>query len=102
MTEMSHGQEGGAEGLSRFRTGEAWSAIEREFWATGEAAGAQSRLTAAIEELLAGAYSRLVEPALPHAGAMIALGELGRGETFPFSAVEVAIVTASRGFVARL
>jgi [protein-PII] uridylyltransferase len=67
--------------------------MEREFQASGEAAGAQSRLTAAIEELLAGAYGQLVEPALPHAGAMIALGELGRGETFPFSAVEVAIVT---------
>jgi [protein-PII] uridylyltransferase len=91
---MNQGREEAGD-LSRFRTGEAWGAIEREFQATGEAAGAQSRLTAAIEELLVGAFSQLVEPALPHAGAMIALGELGRGEMFPFSAVEVAIVTGS-------
>jgi [protein-PII] uridylyltransferase len=95
MIEMSHSEEGFAGDLSRFRTGEAWGVIEREFRATGEAAGAQSRLAAAIEELLCGAYSQLVEPALPHAGAMIALGELGRGEVFPFSALEVAIVTGS-------
>ncbi|MGA3095158.1 MAG: hypothetical protein ABSF25_01785 [Bryobacteraceae bacterium] len=92
---MSHREEGAAGGLSRFRTGEAWGAIEREFQATGRAADAQGRLTEAIAELLDGAYSQLVEPALPHSGAMIALGELGRGEAFPFSAVEVAIVTGS-------
>jgi [protein-PII] uridylyltransferase len=95
MTETSHRQEDPEEGLRRFRTGEAWAAVEREFQATGEAAGAQKRLAAAIEALLAGAYAQLVEPALPHAGALVALGEFGRGETFPFSAVELAIVTGS-------
>ncbi len=95
MIEMSDREEGPAGDLSRFRTGEAWGAIEHEFRAAGQAAGAQSRLAAAIEELLDGAYSQLVEPALPHAGAMIALGDLGRGEAFPFSAVEVAIITGS-------
>jgi [protein-PII] uridylyltransferase len=92
MTEMSHEREGVAGDPARLRTAEARGAIERERRAAGEDAGARSRLTAAIEELLGGAYSELVEPALPHAGALIALGELGRGETFPFSTVEVAIV----------
>jgi [protein-PII] uridylyltransferase len=77
----------------RFPAAEARGALERERRAAAHAAGAQERLTAAIDELLRAAYGHLVEPALPHAAAMIALGELGRGETFPFSAVEVAIVT---------
>ena len=77
------------------QSSEAWRAIEEEFLATGEASRVQSALTAARDGLAADAYRAAIEPVYPQSVAMLAGGAYGRGETFPYSELEVVLVVES-------
>jgi len=77
------------------QSSEAWRAIEEEFLATGEASRVQSALTAARDGLAVDAYRAAIEPVCPQSVAMLAGGAYGRGETFPYSELEVVLVVES-------
>jgi [protein-PII] uridylyltransferase len=81
--------------LNPLASGDPWRRIEREFASTGDASLVQRGLTQAIDELVAKAYQAAVEPVLPGGAAMLALGEYGRAQLFPYSDINVLIVLES-------
>ncbi|HXR36401.1 MAG TPA: hypothetical protein VN754_10655, partial [Candidatus Binataceae bacterium] len=78
--------------LNALASGDPWRRIEREFASTGDAATVQRGLTEAIDALVAKAYQAAVEPVLPQGAALLAWGEYGRAQLFPYSDVNVLIV----------
>ena len=74
------------------RSSDAWRSIEEEFLATGEAPRVQKALTAARDGLAVEAYRAAIERVYPQSVAMLAGGAYGRGETFPYSELEIVLV----------
>jgi [protein-PII] uridylyltransferase len=81
--------------LTALASGDPWRRIEREFASTGDATTVHRGLTLAIDDLVAKAYQAAIEPVLPQGAAMLALGEYGRAQLFPYSDVNVLIVLES-------
>jgi [protein-PII] uridylyltransferase len=72
-----------------------WRALEEEFLATGQAAPVQIALTKARDEMAAEAYRAVIEPVFPQSVAVLAVGAYGRGRTFPYSEMEIALMLES-------
>ncbi len=73
----------------------AWRAIEEEFLATGQASRVQNALTLARDALAVEAYRAAIEPVFPQSAAMLAAGAYGRGETFPYSELDIVLLVES-------
>ncbi len=72
-----------------------WRQIEEEFLGTGNASAVQSALTAARDKLAIDAYRGAIESRLPQSVAMIAAGAYGRGDTFPYSELDILLLPES-------
>ncbi len=91
-------QAGGQRPLSitdKLRSGKDSGKIAGEFERTGSAHEVHGGLSAAAESLVAGFFRETIEPALPQAAAVLAVGEFGRRELYPYSSVEVAVIFES-------
>lgn len=75
-------------------TGE-WRAIEEEFMAGGQASTAQHALTLTVDKLVVEAYRAVIEPLFPASLAMLAGGDYGLGQTFPYSELDIVLVLES-------
>jgi [protein-PII] uridylyltransferase len=73
----------------------AWHAIQGEFQATGDASRVQKALTLAKDELAVEAYQAAIEPVFPQSAAILAGGAYGRGETFPYSELDIVLLLES-------
>ncbi len=69
-----------------------WRKIEQEFLSTGDARRAQAALGEAVDSMVVAAYRASIEPVLPHGVVLIGAGACGRGELFPYSAVELLVL----------
>jgi [protein-PII] uridylyltransferase len=78
--------------LEKLQPSATWRDIEAEFFKSGNAAGVEDRLTAAIDAITIAAYRSSIEPVLPHGATMLAAGGYGRGESFPYSAVDIVVL----------
>jgi [protein-PII] uridylyltransferase len=74
------------------RSSAAWSRIEREFLAAGDAAAAQAGITQLTDVAVADAYGATIGSLFPHASAALAVGEYGRAELAPGSGAEILIL----------
>ncbi len=72
-----------------------WRAIQEEFLATGKASRTQNALTLARDELVVEAYRAAIEPGFPQSVAMLAGGSYGRGQTFPYSDLDIVLLFES-------
>ena len=70
-----------------------WRAIEEELLATRAAAPAQKALTLARDESVVEAYRTAVEPVFPQSVAMLAGGAYGKGQTFPYSELDIVLLS---------
>lgn len=84
-----------ASGAGSLQSAAAWRAIEEEFRASGDASRVERALTSARDALAADAYRAAIELSLPQEGAMLATGAYGRGDTFPYSELDVLLVLES-------
>jgi len=84
-----------ARGPKNLQSTGAWRAIEEEFLATGEASRVQNALTLARDELAVEAYRAAIAPVFPQSVAMLAGGAYGRGETFPYSELDIVLLPES-------
>jgi UTP:GlnB (protein PII) uridylyltransferase len=72
-----------------------WRALQEEFLATGEAAAIEKALTMARDESVVEAYRAAMEPAFPQGVAILAGGAYGRGQTFPYSELDIVLLLDS-------
>jgi [protein-PII] uridylyltransferase len=72
-----------------------WRALQEEFLATGEAAVIEKALTMARDESVVEAYRAAMEPAFPQGVAILAGGAYGRGQTFPYSELDIVLLLDS-------
>lgn len=70
-------------------------ALKEEFLATGDASRVRNALTLARDELAAEAYRAAIGPGFPQSAAMLAAGAYGRGDTFPYSEMEIVLLVES-------
>lgn len=82
-------------GAGSLQSAAAWRAIEAEFLAGGDASRVERALTAARDALAADAYRGAIAPSLPQGGAMLATAAYGRGDTFPYSELDILLVLES-------
>jgi [protein-PII] uridylyltransferase len=87
--------EAAARGLKSPQSIGRWRAIQDEFLLTGQASRVQNALTIARNELLIEAYRAAIEPVFPQSVAMLASGAYGRGQTFPYSELEIVLLLES-------
>jgi len=83
---------GSAHGKIHLAVSEPWRRIEREFASSGDAVAVHRGLTQIVDEMVAQAYAAAIEPILNKGAAVVALGEYGRSQLFPYSAVNLLIV----------
>jgi [protein-PII] uridylyltransferase len=74
---------------------EKWRAIKDEFLATGNAAAVENALTAARDSSVVEAYRAAIKPVFPQGVAMLAGAAYGRGQTFPYSELDIVFVVDS-------
>jgi [protein-PII] uridylyltransferase len=72
-----------------------WRAIQEEFLATGDAASAETKLTALRDQTVIEAYRAVMYPAFPQGVAIIAGAAYGRGHTFPYSELDIVLLADS-------
>jgi [protein-PII] uridylyltransferase len=84
-----------ARGGSSLQSAASWRAIEEEFLASGDASRVERALTEARDALALEAYRAAIEPSLPQGVAMLASGAYGRGDTFPYSELDVLLLLDS-------
>src|SRR5689334_2143259 len=66
--------------------------IEKDFFATGNAAGVIAARTALVDGVVQEAYRSTLAGVLPRGLAVLAVGGFGRRELFPFSDVDILIL----------
>lgn len=93
---------GPAQGKIHLSVSEPWRRIEREFGTTGDASMVHQGLTQTVDETVAHAYAASIEPILPKGAALLAVGEYGRAQLFPYSELNLLIVIESEGYWAAL
>ena len=81
-----------ARGPKNLQATGAWRAIEAEFQATGQSSAVQNALTLARDEAVVEAYRAAIEPSFPRSVAMLAGGAYGRGQTFPYSELDIVLL----------
>ena len=84
-----------AGGAGSLQSAAAWRGIEEEFLASGDASRVERALTAARDAVAADAYGAALEPSLSQGAALVATGAYGRGDTFPYSELDVLLVLDS-------
>lgn len=69
--------------------------VRDEFFASGDAARMLSARSAWVDEIVCGAFSQRLAAVFPEDMALVAVGGYGRRELFPFSDVDLLILTSS-------
>jgi [protein-PII] uridylyltransferase len=80
--------------VTEYSTGK-WRTIQEEFLATGDAAAAEKALTLLRDASVIEAYRAVVKPVFPQGAAILAGGAYGRAHTFPYSELDIILVTDS-------
>lgn len=73
----------------------AWIAAREEFLVTGDVTNLQEALTRAADESAAKAYRAAIGNVAPCGVAMLAAGAHGRGDIYPYSGLEIILLTDS-------
>ncbi len=74
-------------------SGAGWQNIEREFLSTGDVRGAQAALNEATDAAAVAAWGASIAPVLGQGGMLVAAGAWGRGALFPYSPVDLVVMT---------
>jgi [protein-PII] uridylyltransferase len=74
---------------------EVWRNLERQFRSDGDASVVHKGLTHTIDETVAHAYTTSIQSVLPKGAALLAIGDYGRAQPFPYSDLNVLIVLES-------
>ena len=72
-----------------------WRTIQEEFLKTGDAAPLQKALTEARDESVVEAFRTTIAPVFPRGVAMLAGGAYARGQTFPYSELDIILLLES-------
>src|SRR5271165_544450 len=83
---------GSAHGKIHIAVSEPWRRMERDFASSGDASVVHRDLTQIVDEMVAQAYTSAIEPILNKGAALLALGEYGRAQLFPYSGLNLLIV----------
>jgi [protein-PII] uridylyltransferase len=81
-----------AASLAKLQSSDAWRDIEREFFATGNAASVQAGLCERIDAIAIETYRASIQPVLPQGAVMLAAGGYGRREIFPYAALDIVVL----------
>ncbi|HTR36107.1 MAG TPA: hypothetical protein VMH80_09410 [Bryobacteraceae bacterium] len=81
-----------ASSLEKLRSAAAWREVEQDFFATGDASRVQRALTDAVDGLIRETHRTSIEPILTQGAALLAIGGYGRGEVFPYAAVDLLVL----------
>lgn len=81
--------------LSKLNFGPVSEAIQKEFAATGEAARVLHHRTRLVDDIVLSAFQESLGIAVPSGLALLAVGGYGRAELFPYSDVDLLILTES-------
>ncbi len=70
-----------------------WRRIEEEFQSSGDALRAQAALTGRTDRIVREAYDASIAPVLKQGVMFVAVGAWGRGTLFPYSPVDLLVMT---------
>ena len=89
----------GAGSRLRLQDSPTWQSAQESFFTSGDVDAAHAALSALVERAVRGAYEAAFEPLIrggsAPATAVLALGAFGRREIFPYSEVEVLVLSGS-------